>query len=429
MQHNRKKILEELFLEIRREFINHPASGHLVIDPKFCLNALDHDDPGYNAIKEEILRIAKSQPYWGEERPTSWLPLEEVYSSLRKNGVKIISMQDTIALNEASPVHAIPKDQLNYFLLFQHSLGNILYYDEENLRDFIILDPRWLIHALRSIITAERFCKNDVVKSRIWNSLSGEGVVYITTLLQLWRRKEHEEFYKNRDHLLKVLEKLDLIAKPKLYSIDGNDVEGTFYFVPSMLKEGIVGKKIEDFIPKHRTATFVVVFKRKFLPAAIFQRLVAACLTVWPLLQFRKQNALFSGFVGYKLDSYHHLFLQMEDHKIIVSIAHVRLYKGLCHMLCTGVRCFVTSALCRLVDTYSSNVCKDDASKSDLIYDLHVPCCHQHPSCHIKLDELMTVKPLCQHHYESGSAELQRYIWFYNEVSLIKKVFYNWPYY
>ncbi|KAL3889068.1 hypothetical protein ACJMK2_001424, partial [Sinanodonta woodiana] len=45
----------------------------------------------------------------------------------------------------------------------------------EGLRDKIVLDPQWMIDALKSLITADMFIKNNPAIIRMWYAFKQKG--------------------------------------------------------------------------------------------------------------------------------------------------------------------------------------------------------------------------------------------------------------
>jgi hypothetical protein len=56
-------------------------------------------------------------------------------------------------------VMALTTAQLNMFLKIAHASGKLIHFDDEDLREYVIVDPAYLIEVLRSIVTEKLFFK------------------------------------------------------------------------------------------------------------------------------------------------------------------------------------------------------------------------------------------------------------------------------
>ena len=101
--------------------------------------------------------MAKIQPHWGEETPSKWLPLDREVQCANEPGLKVLSVRQIKELNSGLEVNISDGTELLMFLEFLHDTGEIIFFNEPTLRDFIVLDPVWLIDALKAIITADQF--------------------------------------------------------------------------------------------------------------------------------------------------------------------------------------------------------------------------------------------------------------------------------
>jgi hypothetical protein len=52
---------------------------------------------------------------------------------------------------------ALTTAQLNLFLKIAHASGKLIHFDDKDLREYVIVDPAYLIEVLRSIVTEKLF--------------------------------------------------------------------------------------------------------------------------------------------------------------------------------------------------------------------------------------------------------------------------------
>ncbi|KAL3887654.1 hypothetical protein ACJMK2_000050, partial [Sinanodonta woodiana] len=230
----RHEICENYFREIRFHLKDKPSRFHL-IEEDFAIDNTVVDSK-LEDLKRKIVEVASQQPYWGEEIPARWLPLEQVLMNLRAQGRKVIHRSLLENMNQAGGVQ-ISTDELDLFLRFQHEIGTILYFSTELLKEKIVLEPQWMINALKSLITAEEFVlKHALPVATKWYEFKN-GKLYPELIDALWTKDA--DLHDNKDHILLLMEQLNIIAKPKLYIDDASEIkEVNYFFAPlDKLKE------------------------------------------------------------------------------------------------------------------------------------------------------------------------------------------------
>ncbi|KAJ8302326.1 hypothetical protein KUTeg_021313 [Tegillarca granosa] len=220
---------KELYEELRCHSVRPLVDDFVAID-----NTVE-DDKNLERLRKAIVNLSSKQSHWGEEKPASWIFLEKKILEQKKENKKIISFKGIGDLNAQTEYPVGSETELQMFLTFHHAVGNIVYFNEEGLNKFIILNPQWLIDAFKSILTSDEFViKNDQDTLKKWDDL----------------------------------DKL----KTKLSS---NEL--------AKLTRGSVA-----------TPYFCFVFD-DFLPSAVFHSLLAACMGEWPISKRDKTNLLYCG--------------------------------------------------------------------------------------------------------------------------------------
>ncbi|KAL3889240.1 hypothetical protein ACJMK2_001587, partial [Sinanodonta woodiana] len=143
-----KKYLKKLRAYLRDK----PTSVHFV-DEVFAIDNSVHDRK-LEELKKKIIEVASQQPYWGEHIPTRWFILEQELMRLRDAGVKVVSHSTVENLNKEGTVRIEDSEELDLFLRYLHETGTVIYFSIEVLRDNIMLDPKWMIDALKLLINA-----------------------------------------------------------------------------------------------------------------------------------------------------------------------------------------------------------------------------------------------------------------------------------
>ncbi|KAL3887957.1 hypothetical protein ACJMK2_000342 [Sinanodonta woodiana] len=351
---SRKEVIDKYFKEVRYMLREKPTIRHLMDDI-----AIDNTqpDPMLEELKKRIFEVSSQQPHWGEERPARWLPLEQAIMTLKTSGTKIVSLSLIEEINMSGSVKIEDRDELELFLKFHHAMGTILYFSVEDLREKIVLDPQWMIDALKSLITAETFIKkNPAITSKLYEFIK-TGKLTHELIDVVWSKENNPEFHDNKDHILRLMEQLNIIAIPRIYSEEGAETKEEHYFLaPCMLQQ----ETPEEIIsPKPNTQmesspALCYVFTGNFLPSAIFHRLVAACIAHWPVAKKKKEhieeNLIFCGCCIFQLDKQHKLTLHFREHVIFLRVTRMGIKdKTPSSKLCIEMREFITRNLLKII--------------------------------------------------------------------------------
>lgn len=85
--------------------------------------------------------------------------------------------------------------EITEMLLFLHRVGNLLYFDEDSLKEIIILDIQWLVDAFKCIVTYKvKIANTDIKRSHfqitgeledkelreIWENQGEKGKTYLS---------------------------------------------------------------------------------------------------------------------------------------------------------------------------------------------------------------------------------------------------------
>ncbi|KAK3598550.1 hypothetical protein CHS0354_010727 [Potamilus streckersoni] len=385
-QESREEMCEKYFRHIRCEYLGiKPTIVHLA-DEDF---ALDNTviDPKVDDLKKKIVQLASNQPYWGEKIPARWLPLEERLMSLKHAGVKVIAYSLLEKMNEEIAVKIKSREELDLFLRFQHDIGNILYFGTEELKEHIMLDPQWLIHALRTLVTAEDFILKKIKKLTVvqmWREFKNTGKLTQELIDAIWTKENNSDFHDNKDLLLLIMEKLNIIARKKEIIKIGQEVKVKKCFIaPCMLSEKT---PIHIVSPEHHpemesSSVLCYVFTGKFLPSPIFHRLIAACVSQWPIAMKKSKNLIFCGCCVFEVDPCHKLTLLLKDYVIFARVTKTsKINKILSSDVCIQIKKFIDDTLA----TFIGYMCQN------LTFEMYIQC-HQSPA-----DCMETMFPVLQ---------------------------------
>ncbi|KAL3865350.1 hypothetical protein ACJMK2_006948 [Sinanodonta woodiana] len=147
------------------------------------------------------------------------------------------------AFNQAEAV-PIPTEELDLFLKYQNDIGTILYFSMEVLNDKIVLVPQWLIDAIKSLITAEMFVlKKAPAVTEKWDMFNKSGKLSPELIDAIWTKENKPDLHDNKDHILLLMEHLNIIARPRCFSEDGSEIKMENYFLAPF------GYRVDRLIP------------------------------------------------------------------------------------------------------------------------------------------------------------------------------------
>ncbi|KAL3889259.1 hypothetical protein ACJMK2_001606, partial [Sinanodonta woodiana] len=219
--------------EIRTFLKDKPTAVHLV-DDNFAIDNTVLDSK-LEELKKKIVEVASHQPYWGEQIPTRWFLLEQKLMRLRDTGVKVVSRSTVENLNKKGTVRIEKSEELDLFLRYLHETGTVIYFSIEVLRDNVVLDPRWMIDALKLLINAQpnlpvNSADNNTESSspaasdadsditQKWLDFKEKGILTVELADVIWTKEKHPDLHKRKDHILRIMEQLNILARPRSFN-------------------------------------------------------------------------------------------------------------------------------------------------------------------------------------------------------------------
>lgn len=183
-------------------------------------------------IKECIALIAQCPRYSEHNIRFSWAVFERFLQQEKiKNNKKIISRKDLLHHNSQFKEYKVEDDEISKLLEYLYMAGTLLYFDEEKLKDTIILDLEWFVDAFKCIIKYE-VPKHETDRER--HEFQKTGELLYKELMKIWKKASNDCFLKYKEDILPYMERLELLA---IYRSEKADSEkSTWYYVPSMNK-------------------------------------------------------------------------------------------------------------------------------------------------------------------------------------------------
>jgi hypothetical protein len=158
-------------------------------------------------------------------------------------------------------------DDMDVMLQFFHDVREILYFDQDTLRNTIIMDIQWFSNAFKNIITDKNHAQDDLDDYIIeWERLNETGELTGELLKAIWRM-HGDAYLQYKEEIMLYMEKLGLLAAMK------SDEEK--WYIPSMNRAPFDRHCFSKF-----PSSSIMCFQFDVLPAGVFHRLVAALMQV-----------------------------------------------------------------------------------------------------------------------------------------------------
>jgi hypothetical protein len=304
-------------------FENNKLKDRIIYNDIFFINGREKNDPEIKELKSKLVEVAFKQKSWGRRMPIAWVPLELQMSELRLHNMNIISKEELMTLNQRNEDLKLKDDKIEYFLNVQHSLGNILYLDNQGLDHFIIVQPQSLVHILRSFITDECFWPEDKELKDILKTLMLTGQIRKANLFKLWSQEKFHKHMPNdyfKEFIIQVLVLLDFLVEPKHYRQEQESTDHS-YIVPCMVKCTLP----DDLYIKSAEQTICLSYTllKSSIPAALSFKLIGAALYLWPLRKTESGGiCLYQQAAIFCIDESNELLLQVKDGKVFVYLTN-----------------------------------------------------------------------------------------------------------
>ncbi|XP_062594884.1 probable serine/threonine-protein kinase roco5, partial [Saccostrea cucullata] len=243
----------EFFREIWKtlETKDKSLQGHLDKNRAFAIGF--HENESIEKIKESIVDVVQKLDHWGEKLPRSWAMFENFFQE--KKYLKIINIRTLMAFNEALPsdIKLGSVEDINIMLLYFHDIRDILYFNQNVLKEVIILDIQWFADAFKNVITDKNHAKEDLLEfSSEWDQFDDTGELSDTLLSRIWKMNDNE-YIEHKDEIMLYMEKLGLLVK----------MDDKNWYVPCMNKKTYPGNSFSS-----NPSSSILCFTFDVLPGA-----------------------------------------------------------------------------------------------------------------------------------------------------------------
>ncbi|XP_033739846.1 uncharacterized protein LOC117327116 isoform X1 [Pecten maximus] len=287
---------DQVFEEISKKLDKKPEIKDILehnVQEYFFIMHMDKTDKNteeiYLDIWCQIEKCAHLQSCWHEKIAGSWLALERRIMMEKEKGIKFLTTQQILKINEDLLV-PIKESELVPFLRYLHNAASIFCFDivgktdseiltEREMQQMkVILDINWIVRAFGDIITDSKFVNLKSFKDR-QTSKQYKGSAKLTNeVLKLcWGNITKEDCHV----LLSVMESLGLITKPRnVQDSQKKQLEPNLHIVPCLLDEaspesvqGILNNASVEL-----TQTLCLIFLNQFVPQTIWDKIIAICM-------------------------------------------------------------------------------------------------------------------------------------------------------
>ena len=226
----------------------------------FHISNLERDVKEIEQLKAAIEELAMEQ---GMTIPLTWFQFKEAIcnSDLDKPYIKTL---DTA--RQVGGQLGMEKNNVRSALLFFHSIGDVVYFDDDVLKKYVVTSPQWLIDQIKKVITIPRYWSSEGRRDDDphWPFLEKEGCLHDDLVNQCWGD--------DQEVLLHLMQKFALLLPMPENFIKSNSMKnakGKFYVIPSLLQ------LCETELCESRN-TLQLVFLDNFIPLGFTSRLIAS---------------------------------------------------------------------------------------------------------------------------------------------------------
>jgi hypothetical protein len=417
-----------LIQDLEKIFENHTLQHRIIYNNIFFINGQEKNDPEIHKLKSKLVEVALKQKSWGKPMPMAWVPLDLQMSELRFHKMNIISKEELMTLNQRNDDLKLSVEQIKYYLNVQHSLGKILYFDQQGLDHFIIVQPQSLVNILRSFITAERFWPEDKDLKDILETLSKTGEITKNNLLKLWSQEKFHQHMPNeefKEFIIQVLVHLDILVerRPRIKQ----ESEFQSYLVPCMVKRR--PPKI-DVKSTDKMICLSYTLLKSSIPAALSFKLIGAAMHVWPLKETPEGICLYHQAAILCIDELNELHLSVEEDKIFVYLINKKEKESIPQNLASAVQECLTLTMKKVLEFYHNRFGKSQSTfEVSKAFKLEVgEWCTSGGGCYISVPEVNEktewlvpeVKEKTEWLCKNNRTHQTKYplYWIYNKVSL-----------
>ncbi len=279
-----EKLVQSLRERLTGKQYKYLIANYFHVDSK---SGVKGDPESFRKLKECLIKAIKVCPTWETERPVPYMRLlGKLYEQEEKPEYAIMRYEDVMKYAEEYNIRS--QDDVKQFLTFHHATGDLTYFSDHEMGNYVIVNAQWLFSVFTKLITFDEYFKDDlqdINNQRALDKLRTDGLVMKSgsLLSDLWRgflHWAHDERNAQKDYLTQLMCKFDLMM----------DHGEQNYVIPCLLKEPADLEQLEATKPTiylqfHATKESQEEFLDgetlldHFLPPALFHQLICRLAT------------------------------------------------------------------------------------------------------------------------------------------------------
>ena len=256
-----------------------PYADHLPTDPEKAIIFISNKNRKkfkHNIIMMQQVLLEAGQPTFNEERPISYLKLEQSIAIKVEEGVSMISVEEfTKLVNKAGIPGEKCSEAVNAALQYCSTRGTILYFPEVKiLSEIVFISPDWLSSIFSKIITTHDQVPSKHPLYQAWTRYDTYAILeeeFLDHILQLASVSEHKEIIISLMELFNLLAEIPrnthLIDEPTPPPQTGKNV----YIVPALLLHNPDHTLCK---PEKPDQIYLFYFSEKYFPESAFNQIL-----------------------------------------------------------------------------------------------------------------------------------------------------------
>ena len=255
-----------------------PYADHLPTDPKKAIIFISNKNRkkfARNIIMMQQVLLEAGQPTFNEERPISYLKLEQSIAIKVEEGLSVISLEEfTKLVNEAGIPGEKGSQAVNIALQYCSTRGIILHFPEVKiLSDIVFVSPDWLSSIFSKIITTHEQVPDKHPLCHPWKRYDDYAILeeeFLDHILQLAFVSEQKEI------IISLMELFNLLAEIRNDTCFDDEpappqTDKRVFIVPSLL---LYNPDLPVFIPEKADQIYVFYFSDKYFPESAFNQIL-----------------------------------------------------------------------------------------------------------------------------------------------------------
>ncbi|XP_053379025.1 uncharacterized protein LOC123529642 isoform X2 [Mercenaria mercenaria] len=347
-----------------------------IYETQFAVECMDPHDKSLELLKSDIYKLGQEKT---QHRmiPAKWIPLEKKLLEIKNK--KIVRLVDVLKIDSKNSHPIQDEEQIKLFLKYHHEKGSLVFFDEEKLQEFVVLDPQFLIDAFKCIITSQRFYRWRPNLKDLGEKLMTSGMLEMDLLNEIWGNDETKRFYAFKNVILAFMQRLRILAEMKDVTDTSiaEHVERCF-LVPSLLKGQSDEKVMDAFLSpckKKSNISLILKLENTSVLPLVYQRVMAAVLAKWSPVYYPKRDPLLFRDIGVFLLDYQHAGV-ITVHSgglemTVVNLCPTSLAEA---AVCDQFRRYIEMAILLEFERFSISSEKD-------LYEYYLRCNHSEHGC------------------------------------------------